>query len=212
MMIAISDLIIMNYDTLIRTKSLCIEITKISLLVIALSILIVSCSKDNDDINNIENGLLIIDGIEYALTGGYIQYEGQISDSEGHIFGVYLHTSGINLEAKKGTGHLVILQLITETDDDVKTGTYSKDVAAGEAGWFQGFIIMDFDIENPGTSSISYEVNSGIIDIDKSGEVYELNLDAKAYEYWPNYDVRNEDLIINCSYTGNLIQVSLIDI
>jgi hypothetical protein len=180
--------------------------------VIAMPLFFLLCSEDNNDINNIENGLLIIDGIEYALTGGYIQYEGQISESEGHIFGIYLHTSGIDLETLKGTGHLVILQLITETDDDVKTGTYSKDVAAGEVGWFQSFIIMDFEIENPGTSSVSYEVNSGIIDIDKSGEVYKLNLDAKAYEYWPNYNVRNEDLIINCSYKGNLIQVSLIDI
>jgi hypothetical protein len=202
----------MDFNSLIRTKFLCIEITRIRFLVIAMPLFILSCSEDNDDTKNIEKGALVIDGIEYALTGGNIQYEGQISDSVGHIFGIYLHTSGLDLETLKGTGHLVILQMITETDDVVKNGIYSKDMMSGEIGWFQGFIIMDFDIENPGTSSVSYQVTSGTINIDKSEEVYELNLDAIAQEYGHNRDVNSENVKINCSYKGNLMQVSFIDL
>ena len=178
---------------------------KILSLIIVIPLLIISCSKDNDDLDNNKNGVLIIHGTEYVLIGGNIYYEGQHGAEHGYIFYCNLYSSGINLETEKGTGHMVAMEMYSETNDDIKTGTYSFDDETGALGTFHGSIFLDYNTET-WTFSAAYKPTSGTIIISKSDGEYEVTIDVKADEYSDTDDLIDSDVIISCHYKGKLTQ------
>jgi hypothetical protein len=175
---------------------------KILSLIVVIPLLILSCSKDKGTDNHTK-GVLIIRDTEYALIGGNIYYEGQHGAEQGYIFYIVMYSSGINLETEKGTGHMVSVEMYSETNDDVKNGTYSFDNETGAIGTFDGLISLDFNTETWAYSA-SYRPTSGTIMISKSGVEYEMTMDVKVNEYDDTDDLIDSDVEISCHYQGKL--------
>ncbi len=171
--------------------------------VIVIALLIISCSKDDDAENN--KGLIIIQNTEYELIGGNIYYEGQHAADQGYIFYIVLYSSGINLETEKGTGHMVAMEMYSETEDDIKAGTYTFDDETGKVGTFHGSIYLDYNTETWAYSA-AYMTKSGTIIISKSGDRYEMTIDVSADEYNDAEDLIMSDVKISCHYKGKLTQ------
>lgn len=99
---------------------------------LALTVTFTSCDKDdNDDIvTTPTGGEALYDGTTYALDNGYIINYGEAeTNGDAFEFVVYLATDGITYDATEevfeGDGSLLLLGLMTDSEEKLVSGTYN---------------------------------------------------------------------------------------
>lgn len=186
------------------------KISNLFTVLFVFSLFIMSCEKDDNGnvISESSEGILTIAGVEFDLIGGVIYDRGQHADDQGFNFDIDLYSLGVNPVTETGSGHVVAMEIFTETQDDIKAGTYIHDVDnTYPAGTFCGNILIGIDIDADTVSSW-FITTSGTIEVARTESKYNFNMNLEADEYdvtsdWEFVKI-DSNVVISCSYKGNL--------
>ena len=166
-----------------------------SYLLLALFVLsFASCEKEEPESNHFEYEL-----IKYEIDEGMIESYGKLNpDATGYNFDVTLYSTGIVFNpgdgSFTGSGNIVILEMFSESKDELKAGTYtfdnlgSMDPYTFDIGRFGLFVNMD---EQTGTIILA---NSGTIKVSQSGDSWTFDFNCST----------SADNTITGSFTGEL--------
>jgi len=154
-----------------------IRLTFISLLLIALTLAVSSCKKDEKktDLGN----HFTYDGTNYPLSAGILEYYGQ-GGGNGFNYDVTLFSSGVtwnsNDKLLQGSGNLVIFELYSSSSTEFAAGDYSFDPLAHEnqSTFSTGIFGIDFSVDE--FTGTMVPVGSGLVNVKKSGTDYELTI------------------------------------
>jgi hypothetical protein len=153
------------------------------MLLLAVVVLAPGC-KDDDD--KTPSNHMTIAGTDYEMSQAVLENYGQFS-GPGYNFdlillspGFVMHEVNGELDSVSGVGHGISLEIFTATEEMLSSGVYTYDSNGTEnPGTFdEGSAIVDFDtaIED-GTY---YEINSGKLTVEKSGNTYTFSFDGTA--------------------------------
>lgn len=177
-----------------------------TMMLICGSIFIFSCSEEDDSIEINNSGKLNIKGVEHELKSGIIWDRIDDPGSQVYNFDIDLIGGEMDAVAESGDGYIVAMELYTDRMDDLAPGTYNHSVNAYPAGTFGGNIVFG----NLETEEITfwYITTGGTIEVNKSGAVYELDMEIIADEFdpTPEFDFIKTDsnVMISCQYKGTL--------
>lgn len=182
--------------------------------IIACSLILVTCKKDDEETLIVETGTLTIDGTQYSIGHGEIlRFE--------HLYGgvyyapIYLMSSEFSFGETGiyGNGQLVEMVVFTDSETEITSGQYT--VAVGENYQAGTFIFGLFQDMQGDTWEISgfYQAASGTMEVSKSGSAYTMNINVLADKYdiemageEPEGDPVETDVPITCTVTGDLKQ------
>lgn len=181
------------------------------ILLIAISSLIITCSKDEEEEFNpdlTKNAIFISDG-EYSLTQGFIACVWQ---KHPYDFMIQLFSSGLSHDTSEhfygtfeGIGDFISLEITTDSWDGPDPGTYSTDVEDGEPGFMEAELALNLNAETFEASRV-YELSSGTMILQKEGNEYEFTINGKCKEYdqVDDGEVIKEGINIALHYKGSL--------
>jgi hypothetical protein len=173
------------------TKSLVILVT-IFLLVLSFS----SCRKDTKTEAPLQNNDLIVEGTEFVLSQGYLEYCG--GDGSGYKFNLYLMSSGITINGVKsvldsvsGSGHVVNIEINSSRSDKLPSGNYIFN-NTGLAGSYK---VAGYVLNWNATQQIVFNlITSSAINVVNNGSEYELIFSGTSQNNSP----------VSIYYKGNL--------
>jgi hypothetical protein len=156
--------------------------------VLAISLLIGSCSKDTVDTNTNEQikNSITYDGKIYYLNGGFLEYYGIIQGT-GYNIDLILITSGLTpvitngqVDSITGTGSGINFELFSSNSTALEVGDYTFDASSsGSPGTFDfGNAIFNFNTTT-GTGA-TQDINGGKVTIKSNGSIYELSFNCTA--------------------------------
>ncbi len=170
-----------------------------------LSILFASCERNPENGDENKKGTLTVYNTKFSLVGGNIYLIDQPGIFTDSIFEIEMYSSGIDLEAYEGTGHLVNIYFKSRTSDNVLDGTYDFAGSMTVEGSFDCQIYLDYNLETADYYSW-YLPESGTLILTKTDSIYELTMNIKAEEYIPVLDSINLGVSIRCQYEGTLAE------
>ncbi len=182
------------------------------LILVVFPLFFVSCSKEDEGDSTEEKGEILINGEKYVLNKGGIWYFMEHPDNV-YNFYIELISPGIMGNAEDGytgQGELVSLVLLSQNWNLPDPGTYSIVVEEDEGNSGNAFleIYSGFHLEgNEEVAEQYYVCISGNVVFNKTGDEYEFTVSAIGYKL--DFDTDNileEDIEINLSYKGNLIE------
>jgi hypothetical protein len=111
------------------------------------------------------------------------------------------HSNG----AYEGIGDIISMEITTDSWAGPEPGTYSTDSADGEPGFMEAEIALNFDAETFEASRV-YELSSGTMILQKTGNEYEFTINGKCKEYDQVEDgkVIKEGINMALHYKGSL--------
>lgn len=178
-----------------------------SMILISVFLFVASCSKDEDNNEGSNAGILTIKGVEYELVDGIIWDQPEEGSGQVYSFDIDLFSEGFDPVNETGSGDLVAMEMYTDLSDDLASGTYTHGInETYPARTFGGFILLGLNLEIEEFSTL-YIITSGTIIVSKSGSVYEftMNLTADEYHITDDFIVKTDsDVVISCEYMGTL--------
>ncbi|MCS6973889.1 MAG: hypothetical protein NZM13_05340 [Cyclobacteriaceae bacterium] len=145
---------------------------------LAATLLISSCSKDEEGIPN----RIIIDGTAYTLSKGYITGYGVDDDASGNLGSLYevlLVSSGVAYDGDdlSGTGQLLYMGLFSRSTIELAAGTYTV-----RDSFLEGSVLESFAADGNFTtgSGSGYEITNGTLTISKSGNSWVFKFEFTA--------------------------------
>ena len=191
---------------------------KVTIVLGVLTVLLNACSKeiankinDIDDLPRDKNAFYI-DGAEYALSKGVIQYWKGGTPDEGYNFFVTLLSSGLSYDGENANGHgdYIDFDIFSETWDDLKSGTYSFSSSGNRAGCFYGTATLGFDVQSWTPSNV-YRFTSGEILIKNIEDQYELTMDCMADQInYQSGDIISTNHKILAYYKDALLEIGFL--
>jgi len=160
---------------------------------------LISCSSDDEFEDN--KPLTII------VSHGCIENKGIGQPDQGCDFCIALVSDGINLENNTGVGDVISIDLMSESTDSIKDGTYTVGIDEEfPPGTFAGLCFVGLNIQSQEFSAY-YGIKSGTAIISKSGDTYEITISVLG-------DQRDDmlgnlikaDVPISCHYLGLLTE------
>jgi hypothetical protein len=156
------------------------------------------CKKDSDKSNNevTTKNSVKVDGVEYDLSQGYLEYYG--GDGSGYKFQLYLASHGISinghesvLDSASGIGHIINFQIYSSRSDELAPGNYTYSTS-GLAGTYK---LAGLALNCDASQLIAFlTITSSGIKVVKNGSEYELSFTGT--------DLYNKP--ISCYYKGSL--------
>lgn len=176
------------------------------------SLLFITCSKDNDEPQNV-NGELIIDGETYGLSHGSIVNMMEYPDSVYH-YGITLLSSGIRINPEvgyAGYGELIFITLMSENWDLPDYGTYPLELDS--EGLIPGntrniYIYTGYQPEfEEATAEQIYACTDGSVVFNMDGNEFEFTVEAVGIEADPvTQEIIGEDIEITMHFKGMLLK------
>ncbi|NPA35970.1 MAG: hypothetical protein GXO47_03870 [Chlorobi bacterium] len=176
---------------------------KINIALFAVMVAFVIQGCNNDDDNDIADGnYFSYDGKEYALTKGYIQFQGEAYNGDKYLWSVLLSSDEIGYDAVESTytgkGDLVYADIVSPSDTDIIPGTYTL---GKEGDYYVSFMAgaVNFDVENEIGDYIDFigGVDSGIVEISKEDDIYIFKISC----------VKEDGRELKGYYKGSLIRL-----
>ena len=155
-----------------------------TVLILLLSILIIGCNKVDEDaiVPNKNENAFYIDGIQFPLSSGMIEYVSDGNGLDGYGFNVVLYSSGISLNGEdfEGEGDFVSLYFLSNSWEYPNDGTYYStneglgflDVACGV-----DVVASSFTYEH------LYAFSSSSMALKRDGGTYEIIVEGTGEEY-----------------------------
>ena len=141
-----------------------------------LGIALTSCSKDKDKPKPSE---FTYENVKYELDHGFLLYEEQV-DSNSHLFTLSLLSQGIifdTINEGMGIGDLVTFEVFSSSTTELNSGTYMSAGTSAPGTFEFGAFVINANFSNETFDKIGY-IDSGYIDIDKSGDKYKITFDC----------------------------------
>jgi hypothetical protein len=135
-----------------------------------------SCKKDKKTDDPLQSNHLIVDGTEFALSQGYLEYCG--GDGTGYKFNLFLMSSGITingvkgvLDSASGNGHVINIEIYSSRHDELPGGSY----IINNTGFAGSYKIAGYVLNWNTTQQIVFNtITSSVIKVAKNGAEYEL--------------------------------------
>ena len=142
-----------------------------------LCIAITGCKKDKNDT---KKNVLKVDGTEYDISKGFLQYYG----GNGSVYNIDLNliSSGITVhetlglpDSASGIGHAIYFEMYTSSIDKLALGDYTYNFSSQAAGSFDyADYILNWNLSQQHNPTF-IEITSGTVKVIKSGAEYELS-------------------------------------
>ena len=145
------------------------------LLFVSLTVLISSCSKDEEGVKD----RIVIDGTEIGLSQGFIIAYGLETDDggeSGSIYEILLTTDGVdfNGEVLAGEGQVMDIALFSASTIELTPGTYPVETDfLVSTTIYAAALDGDFDLEQGST----YLVEEGSVTLSRSGSTWTLKFE-----------------------------------
>jgi hypothetical protein len=165
--------------------------------ILLLSFPIAGCKKDSNKDESKKN-LLLIDGTEYAISKGYLEYYGL--NGSGFNIDLTLFSSGISIDEtmgmpspSSGSGNMIYFEMYSPDSDKLAQRDYAYNSAGNSGSFDLASYILDWNIAvEPDIDFIP--ITAGTVKVIKNGTEYELSFSGT--------DQNNK--VISVYYKGSL--------
>ncbi|MBN1598193.1 MAG: hypothetical protein JW894_07855 [Bacteroidales bacterium] len=154
---------------------------KTLVVVLAFSMVMISCKKD-DDKEDSKSNELVVNGTSYELSQGTLENYGIWTSSGATNIdlillspGITIHEEGGEFSYVTGTGHYVYFEMFTSGPTGLDVGTYTYNASSTASGTFDySFYGLNINFDTGSGSPVS--ITGGTVTISANGSTYEITL------------------------------------
>lgn len=150
--------------------------------IILLCFAVAGCKKDNKK-DETKKNFLKVDGTEYDISKGYLEYYGAIGPDNNidlTLFspGITVHENMGMPDSLSGNGHTIYFEMYTSGSGKLAVGDYSQNNSKRAGSFDFANYVLNWDIAlDPGIDLIP--ITSGTVKVTKSDTEYELSFSGR---------------------------------
>lgn len=169
-----------------------------------MSLLLLSCSKDEEPTAITNSGKFTINGISYLLSEGYVVDYGPNGNGSFDIDVTLSSTSLQNISEDINNLNVIRLDLNTSIDGKLETGTYTYGNDRDAMIMVSGLVGGDVSLSTMGvlTGPILFNLKEGAVTVATADSIYTIGFDLSGRT------VGGLDLTASGSYTGTLKKIT----
>ncbi|MFY0625469.1 MAG: hypothetical protein JXR07_04185 [Reichenbachiella sp.] len=147
--------------------------------------LFISCGGEDDEDNTPEiANHMIIDGVEYDLSAGFIENYGTDSWHEGYNTDLTLYSEGISVVNNElvGAGHIIYFEMFSSTSSSLDSDDYNySSNEPHPIGTFDyGLYLVNGNFETEEVEDID-DITEGTVSVSLTGNEYSITFDCVSF-------------------------------